>query len=92
MESVIPRWVLRDKTFIIRYLRGLCEAEGSNSVHKPTYTYKLSFSNKNQSMLKNVVKLLKMLGLSPHHDSLRVQISKKEQVVRAVKLLEFREY
>lgn len=43
-------------------------------------------------MLKNVVKLLKMLGLSPHHDSLRVQISKKEQVVRAVKLLEFREY
>ena len=88
----VPDWVMKRKTYIIRYLRGLYEAEGSYSVHKLTYTYKLVFSNTNQSLLKNVVKLLKMLGLSPHHDSLRVQISRKNEVLRAVELLKFRRY
>ncbi|HCJ52170.1 MAG TPA: hypothetical protein DHV25_00415 [Candidatus Kerfeldbacteria bacterium] len=83
---------MKSRPYIIRYLRGLYEAEGSYSVHKQTYTYKFVFSNTNQSLLKNVVELLKMLELSPHHDSLRVQISKKDQVARAIKLLEFRKY
>ncbi len=89
---VVPTWILRNKEFIKRYLRGLYEAEGSHSIHLPTYTYKFSFSNSNQSLLKNVVKLLKVLGLSPHFDSLRVQISKKNEVERAVELLQFRKY
>ena len=88
----VPDWVMKRKTYIIRYLRGLYEAEGSYSVHKLTYTYKFVFSNTNQSLLKNVVKLLKMLGLSPHYDSLRVQISRKNEVLRAVELLKFRRY
>lgn len=88
----IPGWIMKNKQFIIRYLRGLYEAEGSYSVHLKTYTHKFSFSNTNQSMLKNVVKLLKVLGFSPHADSLRVQISKQEQVERAVELLQFRRY
>lgn len=88
----IPEWILQDKRCIVRYLRGLYEAEGSYSVHRPTYTYKLSFSNTNRSLLKNVVTLLKVLGLSPHYDTSRVQISKKEEVERAVELLRFRKY
>ena len=32
-----PQWILKEKRHLIRYLRGLYEAEGSFSVHKPTY-------------------------------------------------------
>ena len=92
LQVAVPDWVMKSRPYIIRYLRGLYEAEGSYSVHKQTYTYKFVFSNTNQSLLKNVVELLKMLELSPHHDSSRVQISKKDQVARAIKLLEFRKY
>ena len=41
---------------------------------------------------ENVVKLLKVLGLSPHSDPLRVQISRKAEVAKAIELLEFRKY
>ena len=92
MEVRVPEWIISERGLIVRYLRGLYEAEGSHSVHMPTYTYKFSFSNTNQSLLKNVVKLLKVLELSPHYDSLRVQISKKHEVLKAVKLLRFRKY
>jgi len=92
IHAPVPRWILKERKFIIRYLRGLYEAEGSYGVHLPTYTYKFSFSNTNPSLLKNVVKLLKVLGLSPHSDPLRVQISRKAEVAKAIELLEFRKY
>ena len=88
----VPRWIVRERKNIIRYLRGLYEAEGSLSFHSPTYTHKFSFSNKNESMLKNVERLLKILGFSPHSDSLRVQLSKKDEVKQIVDLLKFRQY
>jgi hypothetical protein len=88
----IPDWILQNRTYSRRYLRGLYEAEGSYSVHLPTSTHKLNFSNTNQSMLKNVVKLLTVLGFSPHFDLKRVQLSKREEVERAIKELEFRKY
>jgi len=88
----VPGWVARKKPYIIRYLRGLYEAEGSYSIHKPTYTYKFVFSNKNQFLLKNVSELLKVLGFSPHSDTLRVQLSRRNEVLGAVKLLRFRRY
>ncbi len=56
IETLIPRWILKDRQFIIRYLRGLYEAEGSYSVHLPTYTHKLSFSNTNQSFVVDSIK------------------------------------
>jgi len=92
ISITVPSWIEKKESYIIRYLRGLYEAEGSYSIHKPTYTYKFVFSNTNQSLLKNVSKLLTVLGFSPHSDSLRVQISKKDEVLKAVKLLRFRQY
>ena len=88
----VPSWILKSRSNSIRYLRGLYEAEGSHSVHAPTYTYKLEFSNRNQSLLKNVAKLLTVLGFSPHSDPKRVQISRKDQVASAIELLGFRKY
>ncbi|MDO8620136.1 MAG: LAGLIDADG family homing endonuclease [bacterium] len=90
----VPRWILNNEKYIVRYLRGLYEAEGSHCVHLPTGTYKLFFSNRNQSMLNNVFRLLRKLGFHPHKSKnhYNVQLSKKVEVFKAIKLLQFRKY
>jgi hypothetical protein len=62
------------------------------SIHKPTCTYKFSFSNINESLLQNVFKSLKTLGFSPHRDKVRVQISRKADVYKIQKMIKFRVY
>lgn len=88
----IPRWIYTNKQYLLRYLRGLYEAEGSASVHLPTSTHKFSFSNLNPSILRIVHSSMQRLHFHPHTDKVRVQISRKEEVVRAIKLLQFRKY
>ncbi len=92
LEIEIPGWIICHKKYIIRYLRGLYEAEGSFSVHLPTYTYKMQFSNRNKSMLKNVFTLVSLLGFHPHKSKDMIQLSRKDEVLRFVKLIEFRKY
>ncbi len=88
----IPSWILKDKRYLIRYLRGLYEAEGSFAVHKSTYTYKFIFTNRNESLLDNVYNGLKILGFHPHRSKYKIQISKKKEVYKIKDLLEFRKY
>ncbi len=88
----LPNWIFRNKGYLIRYLRGLYEAEGSFSSHLPTYTHKFIFSNRNQSLLGNVFIGLKKLGFNPHRDAIRVQISRREEVYKCMELLNFRKY
>ena len=92
LKIKIPEWIFKNEEYTVRYLRGLYEAEGSFCVHKPTYTYKFLFSNKNRSMLNNVYGLIRLLGFHPHRSQYQIQISKKEEVYRAVKVLGFRDY
>lgn len=92
LKIAVPEWILSNKEFIVRYLRGLYEAEGSHSIHKPTSTYKLFFSNRNESLLKNVFSLLKQLDFHPHMRYCDVQVSRKAEVVRLIELLQFRKY
>lgn len=91
-NTKIPFWILENKGYLIRYLRGLYEAEGSFCVHKPTCTYKFLFSNKNQSLLNNVYRALKILGFHPHTSQYKVQVSKREEVYRVKDLIRFRQY
>ena len=91
-KIVVPGWILGNKKYIVRYLRGLYEAEGSFSVHEKTYTHKFQFSNKNKYMLDNVYKLLVILGFHPHISPTQIQISRKAEVYKAIELLEFRKY
>lgn len=88
----VPSWITKNKGFMIRYLRGLYEAEGCFGVHLPTSTYKFHFSNRNQSLLEIVFVLLQKLGFHPHKTAVSVQISKKDEVYKVVKLLQFRQY
>lgn len=88
----VPEWILENKDYIVRYLRGLYEAEGSFCIHEKTYTHKLLFSNVNESMLDNVYNLMVMLGFHPHRSLYQIQLSKKDEVYKAKDLLEFRKY
>jgi len=88
----IPRWISNDRRYCIRYLRGLYEAEGTFAVHKPTGTYKFIFTNKNDSLLKNVLRLLKKLGFHPYISANKVQLSRREEVYKVKKLVQYRMY
>lgn len=88
----VPQWILKNNDFIVRYLRGLYEAEGCLSIHEPTHTYKFTFTNRNESMLDNVFFLMKKIGFHPHRSEEKIQISKKEEVFLASETLGFRRY
>ncbi len=92
LKVAVPIWILKNRKYIVRYLRGLYEAEGSFCIHKPTYTYKFLFSNKNETMLNNVHFLMKKIGFHPHKSINQIQISKKVEVFGAVEVLGFRKY
>ena len=88
----LPNWIKSNTNYLKACLRGLYEAEGSFNIHKPTYTYKLIFSNKNDSLLNEVFVALKVLGFHPHQSKYKIQVSKKEEVFKLKKTLSFREY
>lgn len=88
----IPDWIINNRNYLKRYLRGLYEAEGSFCVHKPTYTYKFFFSNKNESLLDNVYYGMGILGFHLNKYKYKIQISRREEVYRAINLLRFRKY
>ena len=92
LKIAVPRWIANNRKNVVRYLRGLYEAEGSFCVHEPTYTHKFLFANKNESMLNNVYSLMVGLGFHPHRSKYQIQISKKEEVYKAMKVLGFRDY
>jgi hypothetical protein len=92
LNITIPDWIISNKKYIVRYLRGLYEAEGSHSIHLPTYTHKVQFANRNVSMLKNVTRLVSSLGFHPHKGKDMVQLSKKSEVFEFMNLIEFRKY
>lgn len=87
-----PQWISRDKNYLKRYLRGLYEAEGSFCIHKPTYTYKLLFANRNNYLLEIVFSGLRLLGFHPHRSKYLIQVSKRKEVYRLKDLIEFRKY
>lgn len=88
----IPPWIWRKDEFLISYLRGLYEGEGSFAAHEPTYTYKMIFTNQNESLLQRVYESLEKLGLHPHRSLYKIQISKKDEVFVLRDMLNFRKY
>lgn len=88
----IPKWVWARESYIKRLLRGLFEAEGSLSIHRPTYTYNLGFSNRNQSLLNIVRNGLILLGYHPEVRSVAVRLRRKQEVEKFLNSVRFRKY
>jgi hypothetical protein len=77
---------------LVRFLRGLFEAEGSLSIHLPTCTYNFAFSNTNQYLLKIVEIGLKRLEFHPEVRHNAIRIRRKAEVEELKNLLHFRQY
>jgi intein/homing endonuclease len=92
LEYVLPKWISRSRPNIIRFLRGLYEAEGSLCYHPPTSTHKLFFANKNQHLLKLVAMLIENLGFKQNTYINKVQVSRKAEVQELKNLIQFRSY
>ena len=88
----IPKWILHSRKYLIFFLKGLFEAEGSLSIHLPTYTYNFQFSNKNPTLLKEVKEALIILHFNPEVRSDKIRLRKKSEVFRFKKLINFRKY
>ncbi|MBI3615144.1 MAG: hypothetical protein HY211_01375 [Candidatus Omnitrophica bacterium] len=88
----LPEWIRSDRRYLIACLKGLFEAEGSYSVHAPTYTYNLSFSNRNPALLGEVEWALTLLGFHPERRSYAVRLRKKREALRFIELIQFRHY
>lgn len=88
----MPKWIAENEGFLISFLRGLYEAEGSFCVHLPTSTYKIFFSNKNASLLNIAYTSLKKLGFKSNKSGYKIQISRKKEVYEFKNLINFRNY
>ncbi len=87
-----PQWILKNKAYLIRCLRGLYEAEGSFCIHQPTSTYKFFFSNRNETILDFVHQSIKKLGFYSNRSGYKIQISRKAEVYKCKDLIRFRKY
>jgi intein-encoded DNA endonuclease-like protein len=88
----LPLWIAINKNYLLRFLRGLFEAEGSLSINLPTYTYNFAFSNLNQHLLLIVRDILQKLEFHPEVRHNAIRIRKKAEVERLGNMLHFREY
>lgn len=92
LEYKLPYWISSHRANLIGWLRGLYEAEGSLSIHKPTYTYNFQFSNKNKGLLDLVQESLETLAFHPERRINSVRLRKKEEVANFKELIRFRQY
>lgn len=88
----LPRWIHKDCTCMLAFLRGLYETDGALSHHEKTYTHKFVFRNYNQSLLGIVDRLVRELGFHTCRTQTSVQVSRKKEVEKLSKIVHFREY
>lgn len=90
LNNLIPVWITTDKKFVIACLKGLFEAEGSLSIHLPTYTYNFQFTNTNKCLLDFVKNNLLKLGFNPEERPTSIRLRKKKEVLLFKDLINFR--
>lgn len=88
----IPQWIEENDAYIVRFLRGLYEAEGSLSIHLPTCTYNFCFTNLNPYLLKIVDDALTHLEFHTEVRHNAIRIRKRAEVMRLKELIRFRQY
>jgi hypothetical protein len=92
LAYVLPSWIEGNERYLVRFLRGLYEAEAYLSIHLPTCTYNFGFVNTNPYLLKIVEVALRRLEFHPEVRHNAIRIRKKAEVERLKNLLQFRQY
>lgn len=92
LKVEVPRWINENKDFLVAYIKGLFEAEGSFCIHLPTCTYNFAFANRNESLLNIVEKSLLRLGFTPRRRPCNIALRKRKEALDFEKLISFRKY
>jgi len=92
LAYVLPLWIERNERYLVRFLRGLYEAEAYLSIHLPTCAYNFGFVNTNPHLLKIIENALLRLEFHPEVRHNAIRIRRKAEVERLKNLLQFRQY
>ena len=77
----VPSWIFRDRKYIIGFLRGFFDTDGS--IYKLKHGIQISFCNMSMPLLDNTRTALISLGFSPSKiSSNRVYLTKKKDLLR----------
>ena len=80
----VPKWVLQKDEFMISFLRGFFDTDGS--VYKLRYGIQISYTNRSLPLLEATRYMLKKLGYSPSKESIyKVYLTKKTDLERFFK-------
>lgn len=88
----IPYWILKNKKFLIKCLKGLFETDGDWVIDKKYGTNVMKFTNVIPELLKDVYKSLISLGFTAHLGKRRVTVSRKSETKKFAKMIRFRQY
>lgn len=88
----IPQWVLFNRCYIYKCLKGLFETDGCFVENKENYTRVIEFKNNCTRLKTDVYNSLIKLGFRPQIGSNYVRLAKKEEVYNFKKLIDFRNY
>lgn len=92
LDYTVPKWILKKDGYLVAFLKGLFEAEGSLSIHLPTCTYNFQFRNNNKSLLSAVKDGLIHLGYHPEVRTNSTRLRKRGEVEKFRNLIKFRNY
>lgn len=88
----IPFWILYDKKYMIKCLKGLFETDGCFHEDNMNYTRIIEFKNNCKKLRENVFNALLRLGFNPQFGSNYIRLAKKSEVYKFKELIDFKNY
>lgn len=88
----VPGWILSNKIYMQRCLKGLFETDGCLCEDKNNYTSVIEFKNNCGRLREGVYDSLINLGYSPQFGSNYIRLAKKNEVYKFRDLIKFRIY
>jgi hypothetical protein len=85
-------WILLNKDYTWKCLKGLFETDGCFVEDEGNYTQIIEFKNNCERLKKDVYNILKRLDFNPQLGSNYVRLARKSEVYRFKELIDFRNY
>lgn len=88
----IPSWILSDKRYILKCLKGLFETDGCFHEDEDNYTRIIEFKNNCKRLRKDVYNSLVILGFNPQFGSNYIRLAKRNETYKFKTVIDFRNY
>ncbi|OGM93250.1 hypothetical protein A2333_01335 [Candidatus Wolfebacteria bacterium RIFOXYB2_FULL_49_7] len=89
---LIPEWIKNKKTYTVRCMKGLFEADGSWVIDKKYNTNVISLKSASPTLLNDVYTILIGFGFHAKLHSRDVRLAQRKEVEIFAKLIKFRQY